>query len=67
MWRQHTALLKVWDTLNWESARILQYSQVSLVAHLVNNLPAMWETWVQSLAWEDPLEKGKATHSSILA
>ena len=32
-----------------------------------NTLPAMWETWVQSLAWEDPLEKGMATHSSILA
>ena len=31
------------------------------------NLPAMQETWVQSLGWEDPLEKGKATHSSILA
>ena len=31
------------------------------------NPPAMWETWVQSLGWEDPLEKGKATHSSILA
>ena len=39
----------------------------SLVAQLVKNLPAMWETWVQSLGWEDPLEKGKATHSSILA
>ena len=39
----------------------------SLVAQLVKNLPAMWETWVQSLVWEDPLEKGKATHSSILA
>ena len=38
----------------------------SLVAQLVSNLPAMWETWVQSLGWEDPLEKGKATHSSIL-
>ena len=44
-----------------------QYSWVSLVAQLVKNLPAMWETWVQSLGWEDPLEKGKATHSSILA
>ena len=33
----------------------------------VKNLPAMWETWVRSLAWEDPLEKGKATHSSLLA
>ena len=39
----------------------------SLVAELVKNLPAMRETWVQSLGWEDPLEKGKATHSSILA
>ena len=38
-----------------------------LVAQLVKNLPAMWETWVQSLGWEDPLEKEKATHSSILA
>ena len=34
---------------------------------MVKNPPAMWETWVQSLGWEDPLEKGKATHSSILA
>ena len=34
---------------------------------LVKNLPAMWETWVQFLGWKDPLEKGKATHSSILA
>ena len=39
----------------------------SLVAQLVKNPPAMWETWVRSLAWEDPLEKVKATHSSILA
>ena len=39
----------------------------SLVAQLVKNLSAMWETWVQSLGWEDTLEKGKATHSSILA
>ena len=37
------------------------------MAQLVKNLPAMWETQVQSLGWEDPLEKGKATHSSILA
>ena len=62
----------------------LQYSWASLVAQLVKNLPAMWETWfdpdeikvknwpamwetwVQSLGWEDCLEKGKATHSSIL-
>ena len=39
----------------------------SLVAQLVKNLPAMWETWVRSLDWEDPLEKESATHSSILA
>ena len=39
----------------------------SLIAQLVKNPPAMRETWVQSLGWEDPLEKGKATHSSILA
>ena len=38
----------------------------SLVAHVVKCLPAMWETWVQSLDQEDPLEKGMATHSSIL-
>ena len=44
----------------------LQYSWAFLVAQLVKNLPAMWETWVQSLCWEDSLEKGKATHSSIL-
>ena len=40
---------------------------VSLVAQLVKNPPAMRETWVRSLGWEDPLEEGKATHSSTLA
>ena len=44
-----------------------QYSWASLVAQMVKNLPAKWETWVQSLGWQDPLEKGTATHSSILA
>ena len=44
----------------------LQYSWASLVAQLVKNLPAVWETWVQTLGWEGPLEKGKATHSNIL-
>ena len=39
----------------------------SLVVQLVKSLPAMWETWVWSLGWEDPLEKGTFTHSSILA
>ena len=42
-------------------------STFSLVAQTVKNLPAMQETWVRSLCWEDPLEKGMATHSSILA
>ena len=45
----------------------LQYSWASLVAQLVKNLLAMREAWVRSLGWEDPLEEGKATHSSILA
>ena len=44
----------------------LQYPW-ALVAQLVKNPPAMWETWVRSLGLEDPLEKGKATHSSLLA
>ena len=43
------------------------YTWASLGAQLVKNPPAMQETWVQSLSWEDPLEKGKATHSSLLA
>ena len=45
----------------------LQYSWTSSVAQMVKNLPAMQKTWVRSLGWEDPLEEGKATHSSILA
>ena len=44
----------------------LQYSWASLVAQLVKNLPEMQETWIQPVGWEDPLEKGMATHSSIL-
>ena len=44
-----------------------QYSWASLVDQLVKNPPAMRETWIRSLGWEDPLEKGKATHSSIVA
>ena len=45
----------------------LQYSWASLVAEMVKNPPAVREIWVQSLGWEDPMEKGIATHSSILA
>ena len=44
-----------------------QYSWASLVTQMVKNPPAMQETWVRSLGWEDPLEEGMATHSSILA
>ena len=44
----------------------LQYSWASLVAQMVENLPAMWKTWVRFLGWEDPLEEGMAIHSSIL-
>jgi len=40
--------------------------EASLVAQMVKNLPAIWETWVLSLGWEDPLEEGMATHSRIL-
>ena len=45
----------------------LQYSWASLVAQLVKNPPAMQKTWARSLGWEDPMEKGTVTHSSILA
>ena len=55
------------DLLEKGIGYLFQYSWASLVAQLVKNLPEMWETWVQSLGWEDPLEKGTATHSSILA
>ena len=53
----------------WGGGRIpiIGKGRASLVAQLVKNRPAMQETWVQSLGWEDPPEKGKATHSSILA
>ena len=46
---------------------VIRLIKSSLVAQLVKNQPAMRETWVPSLGWEDPLEKGTATHSSILA
>ena len=45
----------------------LQYSWASLLAQEIKNPPAVWETWVRSLGWEDPLDEGMATHSSILA
>ena len=48
-------------------AKKIKSVAVSLVAQLVKNPPAMQETWIRSLGWEDPLEKGKATHPNILA
>ena len=55
-------------TFSLKSTQLMSYfSWASLVAQLVKNPPAMRETWVWSLGWEDPLEKGKATHSTILA
>ena len=48
----------------WEI--VFLYLRASLVAQRLKCLPAMWETWVRSLGWEDPLEKETATHSSIL-
>ena len=58
------------ESILWLSAFFmvhLSHPWASLVAQLVKNPLAMQKTWVQSLSWEDPLEKGKATHSSILA
>ena len=51
------------------SSRVLSFLILfaELMGQMVKNPPAMWETWVRSLGWEDPLEKGKAAHSSILA
>ena len=54
--------------MDFNYVEVCSFNQgASLVAQLVKNLPAMQETWVRSLGWEDPLEKGMATHSSILA
>jgi len=58
-----SVLLK--ETLMVFNISLLSY-WASLVAHMVKNPPAMWETWVLSLSWEDPLGEGMATHSSIL-
>ena len=53
------------STVNFRVMHV--HHRASLVAQLVKNPPAMEETWVRSLGWEDPLERGTATHSSILA
>ena len=54
-------------TAKQNSQGVIGLHLASQVAQMVKNLPALEETWVQSLVWEDPLEKGMATHSSILA
>ena len=56
-----------WSLLFLLSDAVFPSRLASLLAGLIKNMPAMLETWVQSLGWEDPLEKGNATHSSILA
>ena len=73
--KSRTRLKRLSSSSRWRYSTILFYFLVllaalptaSLVALLVKNLSAMRETWVRSLGWKDPLEKGKATHSSILA
>ena len=60
------SLLK-WDCITSDSCDPMDYSSPQVVAQMVKNVPAVWETWVRSLGWEDPLEEGMATHSSILA
>ena len=60
----HDGATRVLSEQRFHSA---ESNKASLVAWLVKNLPAMRETWVRSLAWDDSLEKGMATHSSILA
>ena len=63
----HDATMTQCNQIKKRIKKTINYRQYSLVAQVVNNPPAMWETWVQSLGWEDPLEKGVAPHSSILA
>ena len=63
LWKVKSATENIYNTIVTSSSN--HWS--SLVAQTVKNLPAMWETQVRSLGWEDPLEKGMATHSSILA
>ena len=75
-WHSHRNALFLWEALDQKSLHVDQIhtnstyylpTWVSLVAQLVKSLPAMQETWVRFLGWEDTLERGMATHSSILA
>ena len=62
----NTNAMVIWLWLYMVNTRLWSF-RAALVAQLVKNPPAMRETWVRSLGWEDPLEKGKATHASVLA
>ena len=62
-----TILPVSWEACMWVKKQKWEPCRVSLVAQMVKNLPAVWDTWVEFLDWEDSLEKGTATHSSILA
>ena len=59
--------LSTWMTMSSSVTIELPVARALLVAQMVKNLPAVQETLIQSLGWQDPLEKGMATHSSILA
>ena len=56
-----------WGHKELDTTETTEHACIERVAQMVMNLSTMQETWVQSLGWEDPLEKGMATHSSILA
>ena len=68
-WAAIYGVAQSWTQLTWLSSSNSSNTPdgLPLWAQLIKNLPAMRETWIWSLGWEDPLEKGKATHSSILA
>ena len=65
MYAHNMIMMKMVITVN--ICPVLLFAWASLVAQMVKNLPAKWETWIRSLDWEDPLGKGMATHSSIPA
>ena len=70
IWFNHSSFTSFSGKPIWSSSAhvltILAFILVSQVAQMVKNLPAMWETWVRSLGWEEPLEEAIAIHSSIL-
>ena len=67
LWKTDIKLISTWRLLLGINKVTHLHQRASLVAQRLKRLPAMWETWVRSLGWEDRLEKETATHSSILA